>query len=99
LIATEDPTDAFDYETETFRVAHKRCNECLYTKNKIVGDARKEGLLEGCRTSGKYFICHKATLQGRGVVCRGFFDEENNAACQVAQRLGLVEFVDLSKNP
>lgn len=90
----EDPTDAFDPEEKVFRVAQKRCNECLYTRNKIVEDSRREAIVQSCKETGKYFICHKATLTGWGVVCRGFFEEEANPSCQVAQRLGLVAFVD-----
>lgn len=87
-------TDAFDPKRKKFLVAEKRCDQCLYSSAKIVGDERRADVLESCRRTGSYFLCHKATIHGRAVVCRGFFDAEPNQACQVAERLGLVEFVD-----
>lgn len=77
------------------RVCAKRCSQCLFTDAKIVGDDRKLALLAECRRTGKYFLCHKSTIAGTAVVCRGFYDEQESALCQVAQRLGLVEFVQV----
>lgn len=82
--------DAFD--GTNFLVCEKRCNQCLFSSAKIVGDERKKDLLTSCTNSGSYFICHKSK-PGRPVVCRGFFDEANNQACRVAARLRLVKFV------
>jgi len=56
-------TDAFDRERGLL-VAHKRCNECLFSKSKIVTDARRIELLDACKRTGKYFLCHKATIAG-----------------------------------
>lgn len=77
-------------------VAAKRCDQCLYSRGKIVTDERREDVLKHCRQTGKYFLCHKSTLTGGAVVCRGFFDTEPNQACQVARRLRIVCFVDPS---
>jgi len=82
--------DAFD--GTNFLVCDKRCNQCLFSSAKIVGDERKEDLLASCAASGSYFICHKSDSK-RPVVCRGFFDEADNQACKVAARLNLVKFV------
>lgn len=84
--------DAFDKEKGKLLVCEKRCDQCLYSTAKVVSDKRREALLRACRRSGRYFLCHKATLAGKAVVCRGFFDTERNQACRVAERLGLVEF-------
>ncbi len=84
--------DAFDPE-EGLRVAEKRCDECLFTKNKIVSDSRKAEVLTKCRESQTYFICHKSN-GGPAVVCRGFFDEAPNRACHMARVLRIVQFVD-----
>ena len=90
-------TNAFDRETG-FKVARKRCDECLFSSNKIVDDERRDAILAECRRDETYFICHKATKLGRGVVCRGFYDTEANRSCQVATRLGLTRFVDPEEN-
>ncbi len=86
-------TDAFDKSRGTFLVCEKRCDECLFSKAKIVDEQRKLQVLKDCEKSGRYFLCHKSTMVGKAVVCRGFFDEGKNRACQIAERLGLVEFV------
>lgn len=83
--------DAFD--GKHFLVCEKRCNQCLFSSAKIVGDERKEDLLTGTKKSGKYFICHKSPST-QPVVCRGFYDEEPNRACTTARVLGLVRFVN-----
>lgn len=90
--------DAFE-DGVGFRVAAKRCDQCLYSKNKIVTDDRRVELLESCNKDDKYFICHKAHGTGAGVVCRGFYDEQKNTACQIAGRLGLTVFVDPANPP
>lgn len=78
-------------------VASKRCNECLYSKNRLVEPEVADKILASCEQNGSYFICHKATIVNQNVVCRAFFDEQKNQVCQVAHRLGLVTFVDPGK--
>lgn len=87
-------TDAFDRKRGKLLVCEKLCDQCLFSKNKIVSDARREDILNESRRNGTYFLCHKSTIAGRAVVCRGFFETERNQACQVAARLGLVEFTE-----
>lgn len=83
--------DAFD--GEHFLVCEKRCDQCLFSKAKIVDNKRREDILKNCATTGQYFICHKSA-HGKPVVCRGFFDDQPNQTCQVAGRLRLVHFVN-----
>lgn len=77
-----------------FKVAHKRCDQCLFSDAKIVGDERRDSLLRECQEDGKYFICHKASLRGDAVVCRGFHESGVNLACRMADRLRLTVYVD-----
>jgi hypothetical protein len=86
-------SDAFDPRVG-FKVSSKVCDECLYSKHKIVDEAAKKAILEECRRKGSYFVCHKFTISGEAAVCRGFFNKEPNQTCQVAERLGLVIYVD-----
>lgn len=88
--------DAFDKERGKLLVCAKRCTECLFSSAKIVDDARRDEVLASCSKTGKYFLCHKATLVGKAIVCRGFFDEFPNRACRVAALLGIVEFKETS---
>lgn len=89
-------TDAFDYKRKKLLVSHGPCDECLLSKAKIVGDARRDQILRDCERTGRYFICHKATMAERAVVCAAFVDRVPNQAVQVASRLGLVLRVDPS---
>lgn len=73
-----------------FKVAAKRCDQCLYSTAKVVSDERRASILSDCSKEGTYFICHKASLRGDAVVCRGFFDEGSNLACRAAVAFGLV---------
>lgn len=82
--------DAFD--GKNLLVCEKRCDQCLFSKAKIVDDQRQADLLMNCRITGKYFICHKSA-DGQPVVCRGFFDEVPNQAVRAARLLRIVRFV------
>ena len=91
-MSKRSPIDAFD--GKRLSVMSKRCSECLMSDGKIVGDARKAELLRDCKRSGRYFLCHKGTITNEAIVCRGFYDTVPNQALQVADRLGLVAFVE-----
>lgn len=75
-----------------FEVQKRSCSTCIYRKDspldlKQLEDAIRDkyGGFSGFR------ICHHST----GVCCRGFWNRHKNkfAAGQIAQRLGLVQFV------
>ena len=86
-----------------FQVAKKRCDQCLFSKAKIVGDDRRDDLLQTCAAEDKHFVCHKFTIaEGDSqVCCRGFYDQEPTATnlMRIAGRLDAVEFVDLPADP
>ena len=63
-------TDAFD--GKNFHVTNKRCDECLFSDAKIVDDDRRDFILKECRRKDTYFLCHKGTMTGKPIVCRGF---------------------------
>lgn len=79
-----------------FKVKRKACATCIYRKDsplnltKLENDVRdKFGGFEG------YRVCHHST-RGSGACCRGFWNRHKwkFAAGQIAQRLGMVEYVD-----
>lgn len=79
-----------------FQVCEKPCNQCLFSKNRIVPAARMREILAGCKRDDAHFICHKASIAGREVCCRAFFDTRDTNLIRVAGRLGMIEFVDPS---
>lgn len=78
-------------------VAEAPCKECLFSKNRLVSERRKRQLLKECYETGTYFICHKATLKGRAVICHSFAKSTNgagNQAIRVAQFFRCIQYVD-----
>lgn len=76
-------------------VADRRCGECLLSRRKIVSDARRDELLDRCARTGEAFLCHKGTIAGEYVVCRGFYDRGLSLSVRLAALLGLARFVRL----
>ena len=77
-----------------FKVKKEKCNECLYSANKIVSNKRKRELLADINKNDSHFVCHKASIQGEEVCCKGFYTSATSNLMRIAQRLGMVEFVD-----
>lgn len=89
------PPDAFD--GKHLLVAEAPCDECLFSKGRLVSERRKRAILRQCYDSGTYFICHKATLAGRAVICHNFpksTDGGGNQAIRVAQFFNVIRYVD-----
>ncbi len=84
----------------TFDVMHTRCDQCLFDpENRIVSSDRARDVLQSCRRDDTHFICHKATIAGREVCCRGFYDANPMAInlMRIASDLGAVRFVDVDE--
>jgi hypothetical protein len=81
-----------------FQVYRTKCNECLFSKNKIVSEDRKKEIIEECVKQGneKHFVCHKASMKNKNVCCRGFYNLYGFrvAIIQIAQRLHFIEFIE-----
>lgn len=75
-----------------FRVCNKKCDECLFTTNKIVSDKRKREVIQGCLQEDTFFVCHKATIKGESVCCKGFYETYGSQIniVRIAQRLNAV---------
>ena len=77
-----------------FKVKKERCDECLYSKDKVVSNKRRNQLLSDLRKSDGHFICHKATINGEDTCCSGFYESTSTNMIRISQRLGVVQFVD-----
>jgi hypothetical protein len=84
--------DGVSRNMAAYEVMAKRCDQCLYSDAKIVPDDSKAAIIESCVDKGHHFTCHKATLQGWDVACRGFHEAHpgNSAASRMAAALGIV---------
>ena len=77
-----------------FKVEKECCGQCLFGKDKIVSNKRRKDILNDCRKNDSHFICHKATIEGKDVCCKGFYDSQTSNMIRISQRLGMVKFVD-----
>lgn len=79
------------------KIQKNNCNNCLFTENKIVSESRKEEILARCKSNNTQFICHKASAKKMRVVCRGFYDtQENPEINAMLEMLGQIEFTTIS---
>lgn len=72
-----------------FLVMEKQCDQCLFSRNRIVSAARKKEILRQCVKQDSHFICHKTN----GVCCRGFYDRISTNLIRIAAEHGVIEFV------
>ena len=77
-----------------FKVKKEKCDQCLFTEKRIVSGARMKSILNDCNRNDNHFICHKSTIDGGNDCCKGFYDTQTSGMIRVAQRLGMVEFVE-----
>jgi hypothetical protein len=85
------------------KVMEERCDQCLYGPNKIVSNARRSQIIRDITRKDCHFICHKASIAGQDVACRGDFDQRGCGQLgRIMGRLGAIEFVkeeSLSRSP
>ena len=80
-----------------FRVMSQACSTCIYRKDSPMDIQRLEDEVRDPHVGFRgYRVCHHAEASER-VCCRGFWNAHKDefASGQIAQRLGLVEFVDV----
>jgi hypothetical protein len=78
------------------KVCEQKCNECLFSKNRIVSKERTKEIIVECLEEDRYFVCHKATNANKQVVCRGFYEKFGlqNGTIRVCDRNDWVQFVN-----
>lgn len=83
-----------------FKVYSKCCNQCLFSKNKIVSEERKKNIIQECLANDTHFICHKATISdGQDICCKGFYRrfKAKISKLQVFEHLKLIQWVKQPK--
>ena len=81
------------------QVYDKCCNQCLLSPNRIVSSKRAKEIIQGCARKQTHFICHKATIEGKEILCRTFFDKLGHVSqmVRIAERLNMIEFIKQPK--
>lgn len=75
-------------------LAAKQCGQCLMSPGRIVSGERAAGIIRECRSAGTHFQCHKGSMAGLNLHCRGFHDRFSSRAYVFAQAIG-VEVVEV----
>jgi hypothetical protein len=78
-----------------FEVCEKQCDQCLFSPNRIVSKARMAQIVRDCRKQDRHFQCHKASIAGRDVCCKGFYDTQTSQLMRIAQRVNAVKLVPI----
>lgn len=79
------------------RICHKQCDQCLYSSRKIVTDTRRNEIMQDLEEDQDYFICHKASIADKKVMCRGYYEANKSTSLliKLGTDLGVTQFVDV----
>ena len=81
------------------KIYNKPCKNCLFSKDRIVSQERANEIIKDCTDNGKFFICHKASMNGKDTACNRFFHEYmNDDTSKLMIKMGLLEFVEHEGN-
>ena len=85
------------YRAGRVHVCHELCQTCVFRPGNLMHlrSGRVRAMIDQAIAADSAIVCHK-TLDGDSAVCRGFFDRYPTAPLQIAQRLDLLTFVDLT---
>lgn len=72
-----------------FKVKEEKCDQCLFSPDKIVSNERRREILSDCKKNDTHFNCHKED----DVCCRGFYEATDTNLIRISQRMGWVEEV------
>ena len=82
------------YRDGKIHVCKRQCETCIFRPNGFhLAPGRLQEMVKGAVKTETSIICHD-TLDGDNAVCAGFFARYPTQPLQVAERLGLIEFVE-----
>jgi hypothetical protein len=72
------------------------CKNCLLSKDRIVSAKRAKQIIDNCKRDQTHFICHKASQEGKEVLCNTFFEKFGfySQMVRIAGRLNMIEFIE-----
>lgn len=76
-----------------FKVKKECCDQCLFSKDKIVSNKRRQEILKSCRDNDHHFICHKSK-ENDDICCHSFYQTQTSGLIRIMQRLNGIELVD-----
>jgi hypothetical protein len=83
------------YRDGKVHVCDRECSTCVFRKGNLMHlrAGRLRGMIEEAVEAQSAIVCHK-TLSGENAACRGFFDRHRTGPLQIAERLGMIEYVE-----
>lgn len=84
------------YRDGKVHVCARMCRTCIFHPgNRMsLNPGRVEQMVADAVQDDSAIVCH-STLDGPNSVCRGFFERHKTAPLQVAERLQVIEFVEV----
>ena len=81
-------------------VQKKMCSTCIFRPGNLMNlvEGRVEGMIEDATAMDGSIPCHQTLELEGSAVCHGFFTKHKTQTLQIAERLGVVEFVQLSEH-
>jgi len=81
------------------KVMNSKCDQCLFTKNRVVSSVRMAEIVDECLAHDTYFECHKGTIVHDHIVCRGFYDlyKYDVLVTRIACMYNFIDFVEVGK--
>jgi hypothetical protein len=71
------------------KVCAFKCDQCLFSTNRIVSKKRMNAILKECEQTDAHFVCHKT----EDAVCAGFYNSISTNLIRIMQRLNGIERV------
>jgi hypothetical protein len=86
--------------TNKLKIMSQPCNQCLFTKNRIVSQKRTNQIIKDCIREDGHFECHKGTINGDKIVCRSFWNlySRDVLSLRLALMFNMFEFVEVEEN-
>lgn len=78
------------------KVFKECCKNCLLSKDRIVSPQRAKEIIQNCKSKQIHFICHKASIEGKDIVCNAFYNQFGGFSqlVRIMERIGGIEFVE-----
>lgn len=71
-------------------LASRCCGQCLTSKDRIVSGERAAQIVRDCRRQDHHFQCHKGSMVGKIIHCRGVHDIMGGSqAYRIAKTFGI----------
>jgi hypothetical protein len=76
-----------------FKVMSRACDQCLFSKERIVSGGRAAQIIRETRAKNCHFVCHKSK-SGDDIACHEHHQLGIGQMSRIAGRLGIIDWID-----